>query len=177
MGYLIGMTEIFRLKGLATVECRRVCPRSGKTICSCSGCDPRELGQVYHRETQRNTLAAGWKQAMVSDLVNQTALSLPRVMAFSKSIVLDSPFPTALTSEIRSPASVYKNGTSLQIISILDSGTGNSPSGNIKSVGFYYGEDATTTLLTGSLGSLINTMNFPKDSSTEATIQYEVIFD
>ena len=121
-----------------------------------------------------NTLFSGWKQSIAADLVNATTLSRPMVMAFSKDVVPSSPTPTAFTNEFRAAASVYRTGATIQIISVLSATEGNTPSGNIKTIGFYYGSDATTTLLTGTLASIINTLNVAKDSTKEVTFQYDV---
>lgn len=131
-------------------------------------------GVLLSASRHENTLFANWKQSIVNDLVNGTTLSQPKVMAFSKDVVAASPTPTAFTNEFRGAASIYSTGATIQIISVLGATEGNSPSGNIKTIGFYYGTDATTTLLTGTLASIINTLNVAKDSTKEVTFQYDV---
>lgn len=135
-----------------------------------------ETGEVLSMTRHKNTLFSAWKTALAKDVVNQTQVALPRVMGFSKSVVSASPQPTVLTSEFRASCSVVSSGSTIQIISVLGPSEGNSPSGNIKSLGFYYGTDATLTLATGTLGSLINTIDVPKDSSIEVSFQYDVTF-
>ena len=46
----------------------------------------------------------------------------------------------------------------------------------IKSIGLFYGSDATTVPGTGFLGSHINTLNETKNSSIELFFQYEIDF-
>ncbi len=157
MGKLIHLNHLLGLKG----RCKAT------TRCAFSH-------RVIQEVTYENTLFSGWLSALASDIANTTAHARPVVLAFSKSIVPVSPQPTALTAEFRAAAQVFSAGTSIQIISVLGATEGNSPSGNIKSMGFYYGSDATTTLLTGTLGSLINTMDVAKDSSVEVTFQYDI---
>ena len=170
------VVQMIRMHGYVIATCRYVCPKTGKTICGCGDCNGEALGSVFYQGSAHNTLLTAWKSQMVRDLVDTTALSTPQVMAFSKSVVPVSPEPSELTDEFRSPLNVYNSDNVLQMITTIGSSEGNSPSGNIRSVGFYYGSDATTTVGTGTLGSVINTLNVPKDSSTEITLQYNITF-
>ena len=153
------MNELFQAKGSCLVTTRSA-----------------ETGRIIQVSRHQNTLFSAWKQAVVNDLVNGTTTALPRIMAISKDEVDDAPQPTEFTNEIRIASSVYHTGATIQIIAVLGATEGNTPTGNIKTIGFYYGADATTTLLTGTLGSIINTLNVAKDSTKEVTLQYDVTF-
>lgn len=133
-------------------------------------------GRVLDVQRANNTLATSWKAEVVKDLALGLNNSTPKVMAFSRDVVSNSPFPSALTNEFRSGISTFPDSNKFQIVSVLGSAEGNSGGGNIRSIGFYYGDSATTELLTGTLGSLINTLNVAKTSAIEVTFQYEIEF-
>ncbi len=125
----------------------------------------------------KNTLSTDWKKALVRDLIRSTSESKPVVMAFSRDVVASSPFPTALTNEFRAPITNFAFENSYIVVSVLSSSDGNSGGGNIKSIGFYYGSDATLTVGTGTLGSVINTLNVSKTSAIEVTFQYKITYE
>ncbi len=133
-------------------------------------------GKIIDLQRASNTLADAWKVAMVKDLALNLRTSEPKVMAFSRDVVSNSPFPTAFTNEFRSSITAFPDQNKYQIVSVLGSTEGNSGGGNIKTIGFYYGDDATTTVGTGLLGSIINTLNVAKTSNIEVTFQYELTF-
>jgi len=176
MGKLLIAHELFTMKGRVIATSYRVCPRStNRFICTCQKC-PTDFGKVIDIQHETNSILSDWKSAMVSDLATGLTTSAPKAMAFSKSVVASSPTPTSLTSEFRSSTNRYSSSTTLQLVSVLGSTEGNSPSGNIKSMGFYFGSTATTTVGTGTLGSLINTLNVVKDPTIEVNFQYDITF-
>jgi hypothetical protein len=132
--------------------------------------------RILSVQERTNTLSSAFKAEIVKDLVNKTGNSTPKVMAFSRDVVSNSPFPTALTNEFRAGISTFADGNKWQIVCVLGSSEGNSGGGNIRSIGFYYGTSATLALLTGSLGSLVNSLNVAKTSAIEVTFQYEITF-
>lgn len=176
MHNIIQLPEHSKVAGRLTAVSRRVCPRSTKTICTCGKCPANTLGKIIETHESFNTIFSGWFTQIVKDICNGTTGSRPRIMAFSKSVVAAVPPPTELTDEFRAPTNVFSSGPTIQILSTLGSTEFNTPSGTIKSIGFYYGDDATQTADTGSLGSLINDLNVSKDSSTEVTFQYDLSF-
>lgn len=131
---------------------------------------------VISRQRYTNTLSSAFKAAIVKDLVQDQSLSRPRVMAFSRDVVSNSPFPTALTNEFRSGVATLSADNKYVIACVLGSSEGNDGGGNIRSIGFYYGDSATTVVGTGTLGGLINTLNVAKTSLYEITFQYEITF-
>jgi hypothetical protein len=145
----------------------------------------KSLDQFYdeldNREVERyacykNTIMSAWKAAFCKDLAMGTTEARPRVMAFSRDVVAASPEPSALTNEFRGASTTFTNNANkLIVIGVLTPNVGNGV-GTIKSMGFYYGSTATTTVGTGSLGSVINTLSENKDISIELVCQYEVTF-
>lgn len=172
---LIHASVVMKMRGRVRATARRVCPVSRKVMCVCGLCHPGLLGSVLYDEIHPNSLFSVWRASVVRDLALQTSASTPKIMAFSKSVVAASPQPTALTAEFRSAINVYESDGILRLVSVLGSQEGNTPAGNIKSVGFYYGSSATTTVGTGTLASLVNTLDTPKDSSIEVVFQYDVV--
>ena len=163
-------------KGTVTAVSRRVCPQTGKRICGCNACPADELGKIVDVQLANNTIFDDWFTTLARDIARGETASRPRIMAFSKSVVAESPQPTELDDEFRGATNIFSSSGVLQILCTLGSTEFNSPAGNIRSMGFYYGTDATTTLATGTLGSLINDLNVSKDSSTEVTFQYDISF-
>jgi hypothetical protein len=157
MGYAVDITVPLLLTGKVVAISRRVLS-----------------GEIVAVQSAQNTLAQAFKVAVAKDMVHQLGLSSPRAMAFSRDVVTDSPFPAALTNEFRASISTFADANKFQIVSVLGSSEGNSGGGNIRSIGFYFGTDTTNSPGTGTLGSLVNTLNVAKDSSLEVTFQYEI---
>jgi len=135
-----------------------------------------KTGRFLDIQISENTLSPEFKKAVVRDLINGTQLSKPIVMAFSRDVISSSPFPTAFTNEFRAPITNFASDNSYFVVSVLASSEGNSGGGNIKSIGFYYGSDASLTVGTGTLGSVINTLNVAKTSAIEVTFQYKITY-
>ena len=133
-------------------------------------------GEIVDIQEASNILFPAYLNAIVKDLALDLRLSTPKVMAFSRTGVDADPVPTELDDEFRSGVSRFYSDDVYQIVSVLGSAEGNSGGGNIRSIGFYIGEDATTTPGTGTLCSLINTLNVAKSSALEVTFQYEITF-
>lgn len=133
-------------------------------------------GEVIDVQEADNTLFTAFKNAVVKDLAYDLRTSTPKALAFSRDVVAASPQPTALTNEFRAGVSRFADGNKYQIVAVLGSTEGNTGGGNIRSIGFYMGADATTTVGTGTLCSLINTLNVAKTAAIEVTFQYEITF-
>ncbi len=173
---LIHLPSRTTISGKLKAVGRRVCPKSTKTICTCMQCDASMLGKITQVQESQNTIFDSWLNQIAKDIATGTNNGRPKIMAFSKSVVSPTPPPTELTDEFRAPTNVFNSAATIQILSTLGSTEFNSPSGTIKSIGFYFGADATTTVETGELGSLINDLDVSKDSSTEVTFQYDLTF-
>ena len=132
--------------------------------------------RILDVQEAENVLATAFKSEIVKDLAYGLRNSVPRVMAFSRDVVTNSPFPAALTNEFRASINTFPDVNKFQIVSVLGSSEGNSGGGNIRSIGFYFGTTATLVLGTGTLGSLVNTLNVAKTSAIEVTFQYEITF-
>lgn len=159
MGQMIEIVDALEMKGRVKAISR--CVFSKKII------DVQEA---------ENTLSPVFKAAIVKDLALSLGESTPRVMAFSRDVVSNSPFPTSFTNEFRSAISTFPDQNKYQIVSVLGSSEGNSGGGNIRTIGFYIGAAATTTPGTGVLASIVNTLNVAKTSAIEVTFQYEIQF-
>lgn len=135
-------------------------------------------GELLEVHEAFNLLLTPYKSAVARDLAYQTTGAKPKAMAFSKDVVSNSPEPTVFTNEFRSSVNTLQDANKLVIISTLASHEGNTEggTGNIKTIGFYIGDTATITLGTGTLASIINNINVPKNSALEVTFQYEVTF-
>jgi hypothetical protein len=131
-------------------------------------------GQITDIQIADNMLFTVFKNAVVKDLAYNLRTSTPKVMAFSRDVVPTSPQPTSFTNEFRTGVSLLADGNKFQIIAVLGSSEGNSGGGNIKTIGFYMGSDATLVLGTGTLCSIINTLNVAKTSALQVTFQYEI---
>lgn len=121
-----------------------------------------------------NTLFTAFKTAVVKDLAFDLRTSTPKAMAFSRTV--DTGTPSELTDEFRAGVSRFAYDNKYQIVAVLGSQEGNTGGGNIRSVGLYIGSDATTTVGTGTLISLVNSLNVAKTSAIEVTFQYEITF-
>lgn len=177
MSNIIHLNALSGLRGRCTVTARKVCPRTGKTICGCGKCDPYTLGWTIYKKTHENNLFSIWKSKLVEAMASgNLSVGIPAVMAFSKTVVDQDPQPTEFDNEFRAAISIFNSANVLQLLAVLPSSAGNSPAGNIRTIGFYFGADATLTPGTGTLGSIINNINVPKDSSTEVSFQYDITF-
>lgn len=133
-------------------------------------------GELLDVQMAKNALSTDFKKAIVRDLINGTQLSRPIAMAFSRDVIASSPFPTEFSNEFRAPITNFAFENNYVIVSVLASSEGNSGGGNIKSIGFYYGSATTLTVGTGSLGSVVNTLNVAKTSVIEVTFQYKITY-
>lgn len=159
MGQLIQIPDMLNVTGKVTAISRSVFSK-----------------EIIDIQEAKNTLASAFKNAIVKDLALGLRTSAPKVMAFSRDTVSNSPFPTAFTNEFRGSISTFPDQNKFQIVCVLGSTEGNSGGGNIKTIGFYIGDDATTTVGTGTLASIVNTLNVAKTSAIEVTFQYEITF-
>jgi hypothetical protein len=132
--------------------------------------------RLLHKRKYKNTILTAWKNEFAKDLKSLASEAPPRALAFTRDVVAASPEPTSLgANEFRDSVTRFNSGNKLILVCILSSHEGNG-AGNLKSMGLYFKSTATTTVGTGSLGTLINTLDEPKDTSVELSFQYEITF-
>lgn len=135
-----------------------------------------ESGKLIRECRYKNSILSAYILELVQDIRRGVMNSVPKALAFSRELIASSPEPSNLGGgEFRVPTSRFFAANRLVLVAVLASHQGNG-AGPIRSVGFYFGDDATAQVGTGLLGSIINTVNEVKDPTVELSFQYEITF-